>query len=108
MIRAGANASAFFNGNGGGNMSEVPGLMEDVEAVKVMFEGTEIFLKLGGNVANWTVDKIARITVLIVHHINKIVEMLRNPMCNFVLYVGMRKLVKRKEFEQYLSSGREI
>ena len=40
--------------------------------------------------------------------INKIAEMLRNPMCNFVLYVGTRKLVKRKEFEQYLSSRREI
>ena len=40
--------------------------------------------------------------------INKIAEMLRNPMSNFVLYVGTRKLVKRKEFEQYLSSRREI
>lgn len=71
MIRAGADASAFFYGNGGGSMSEVPGLMEGVEAVKVMFEGTEIFLKLGGSVANWTVDKIARITALIVHHMQK-------------------------------------
>ena len=40
--------------------------------------------------------------------INKIAELLRNPMCNFVLYIGNRKLVKRKEFEQYLSSVREI
>ena len=40
--------------------------------------------------------------------INKIAEMLRNPMCNFVLYVGTRKLVTRKELEQYLSSRREI
>ena len=28
-------------------------------------------------------------------------------MCNFVLYIGNKKLVKRKEFEQYLSSVRE-
>ena len=40
--------------------------------------------------------------------INKIAEMLRNPMCNFVLYIGNKKLVKRKEFEQYLSTVREI
>ena len=40
--------------------------------------------------------------------INKIAEMLRNPMCNFVLYVGTRKLVKRKEFEQYLATRIEI
>ena len=40
--------------------------------------------------------------------INKIAELLRDPMCNFVLYIGNRKLVKRKEFEQYLSSVREI
>ncbi|HBZ03817.1 MAG TPA: hypothetical protein DEO83_08425 [Lachnospiraceae bacterium] len=40
--------------------------------------------------------------------INKIAELLRNPMCNFVLYIGNRKLVKRKEFELYLSSVWEI
>ena len=40
--------------------------------------------------------------------INKIAEMLRNPMCNFVLYVGTRKLVKRQEFEQYLATLIEI
>ena len=40
--------------------------------------------------------------------INKIAEMRRNPMCNFVLYVGTRKLVKRKEFEQYLATRIEI
>ena len=40
--------------------------------------------------------------------INKIAELLRNPMCNFVLYVGTRKLVKRKEFEQYLATRIEI
>ncbi len=39
---------------------------------------------------------------------NKINEMLKNPMCTFVLYVGTRKLVKRKEFEQFLSGRTEI
>ena len=40
--------------------------------------------------------------------INKLDEMLRNPMCSFVLYVGNKKLVKRKEFEQFLSGKTEI
>ena len=31
--------------------------------------------------------------------INKIDSMLKQPNCPFVLYVGTRKLVKRKEFE---------
>lgn len=34
--------------------------------------------------------------------INKINSMLRSPNCPFVLYVGSKKLVKRKEFEQYI------
>ena len=29
--------------------------------------------------------------------------MLRSPNCPFVLYVGSKKLVKRREFEQYIS-----
>lgn len=35
--------------------------------------------------------------------INKIDSMLKQPHCPFVLYVGTRKLVKRKEFEEYIS-----
>ena len=31
--------------------------------------------------------------------INKIESMLRSPNCPFVLYVGSKKLVKRREFE---------
>ncbi len=40
--------------------------------------------------------------------INKLCEMLRNPKCEFVLYVGNKKLIKRKEFEKFLSEQREI
>ena len=36
--------------------------------------------------------------------INKIDAMLKQPNCPFVLYVGSKKLVKRKEFELYISS----
>lgn len=40
--------------------------------------------------------------------INKIEELLKQPKCDFVLYVGNKKLVKRKEFEQYISKSLEI
>lgn len=36
--------------------------------------------------------------------INKIDAMLKQRNCPFVLYVGSKKLVKRKEFEAYISS----
>ncbi len=36
--------------------------------------------------------------------INKIEYLLRQPHCPFVLYVGKRKLVKRKEFEIFISN----
>ena len=35
--------------------------------------------------------------------INKIESLLRTPNCPFVLYVGTKKLVKRKEFEEFIS-----
>lgn len=34
--------------------------------------------------------------------INKIELMLKQPNCPFVLFVGTRKLVKRREFEKYI------
>lgn len=40
--------------------------------------------------------------------INKIENMLKEPKCDFALYVGNKKLVKRKEFEQYISKSLEI
>ena len=40
--------------------------------------------------------------------INRIENLLKQPKCDFVLYVGNKKLVKRKEFEQYISKSLEI
>ncbi len=37
--------------------------------------------------------------------INKIDEMLKQPGCPFVLYVGAKKLVKRKAFEAYIDGN---
>ena len=36
--------------------------------------------------------------------INKIDSMLRTPNCTFVLFVGTKKLVKRREFEEYIQN----
>ena len=36
--------------------------------------------------------------------INKIDEILKQPNCPFVLYVGTKKLVKRKAFEEFIES----
>ena len=37
--------------------------------------------------------------------INKIDQVTKKPNCPFVLYVGTKKLVKRKEFEKYISNA---
>ena len=39
---------------------------------------------------------------------NRIEKLLRSPNCPFVLFVGTRKLVKRKEFEQFLSDTLQL
>ena len=40
--------------------------------------------------------------------INKIESLLKMPRCPFVLYVGSKKLVKRKEFEKFISESIEL
>ena len=40
--------------------------------------------------------------------INKINELAKNPMCPFVLYIGKKKLIKRKEFEKFISTSIEL
>lgn len=40
--------------------------------------------------------------------INAIEKLLNNPNCNFVLYVGRKRLVKRKEFECFLDQVEKI
>ena len=39
---------------------------------------------------------------------NKLAELLKTPRCPFVLYVGAKKLVKRREFERFISESIEI
>ena len=36
---------------------------------------------------------------------NKLTELLKKPRCNFVLYVGKKKLVKCKAFEEFIAEN---
>jgi len=40
--------------------------------------------------------------------INRLDRLLKEPSCGFVLWVGTKKLVKRKAFEEYLANVLEI
>ena len=55
--------------------------------------------------ANLTIKEAAEYSNI---GINRIEELLMMPSCSFVLYVGKKKLVKRKEFEHFLSCTLEI
>lgn len=54
---------------------------------------------------NLTIKEVAEYSNI---GINRIEAMLNNPMCSFVLYVGKRRLVKRKEFEKFIEKNIEI
>lgn len=40
--------------------------------------------------------------------INRLYELTNNPRCSFVLYIGKKRLIKRKEFEKYIENSIEI
>ena len=64
-------------------MSEIPGLGEGIEAVRVVMQGTEIFLRLSGHAAGWTVDRIAKCAVLFAHHAEKKKHEMKEGEVNF-------------------------
>lgn len=39
---------------------------------------------------------------------NKLYSMIQDPRCSFVLYVGTKRLIKRKAFERFLQENIEI
>ena len=39
---------------------------------------------------------------------NRISKLLRKPSCPFVLYIGRKKLIKRKEFDEFISNSFEL
>lgn len=40
--------------------------------------------------------------------INKIENLINGPNCDFVLYVGRKRLIKRKQFEKFIEKHLEI
>lgn len=40
--------------------------------------------------------------------INKLYEMINDPCCDFVLFVGKKSLIKRKAFEKYLEKKEKL
>ncbi len=75
------------------NENEKPMLCDDIGSSKV--ERVPIYQKMV-----LTIREAAEYSNI---GINKIDAMLKQPGCPFVLYIGTRKLVKRKEFEKYIS-----
>lgn len=55
--------------------------------------------------ANLTIEEAAKFSNI---GQNKISELLKMPRCPFVLYVGKKKLVKRKEFERFMEDSVEL
>ncbi len=58
----------------------------------------------------WEKVAITKEEAAIYSHIglNKLEELMKTPNCPFVLYVGKKKLIKRKEFEKFISDNIEI
>lgn len=55
--------------------------------------------------ANLTIEEAAEFSNI---GQNKISALLKSPRCPFVLYVGKKKLVKRKEFERFIENNIEL
>lgn len=55
--------------------------------------------------ANLTIEEAAEFSNI---GQNRISSLLKKPRCPFVLYVGKKKLVKRKEFERFMADSIEL
>lgn len=77
--------------------------MEDLEAqykMNTQNQNIPIWEKLA-----LTVDEASMYSNIGICKINKITK---QPNCPFVLYVGRKKQIKRKEFEKYISNALEL
>ena len=52
-----------------------------------------------------TIDEAAEYSNIGICKLN---EIAKQPNCPFVLYVGRKKLIKRKEFEKYINNALEL
>lgn len=53
----------------------------------------------------WTIPETAQMSNI---GENKLYELVKNPRCPFVLFVGNKRLIKKKEFVKYISENVEI
>jgi excisionase family DNA binding protein len=53
----------------------------------------------------WTIPEAAQISNI---GENKLYELVKSPRCPFVLFVGNKRIIKRKEFERFISDNVEI
>lgn len=70
------------------------------EGVNIMKKTIPIWEKV-----NLTIEEAAAYSNI---GINRLNELTKAPTCTFVLYVGRKKLIKRKEFETFLSQRVDI
>lgn len=54
---------------------------------------------------NLTIDEAAEYSNIGVH---KLYELVNNPGCPFVLFVGKKRVIKRRAFEKYLEKTNQI
>ena len=95
-------------------MSEIPGLHEGVEAVHVMFQGTEMFIKLAGSFANWTIEKLAKLAALLYHHMQKKKSEMKEGEVNFKDLVTKNKSginimqIEYEHLDEFLKFAKEM
>jgi excisionase family DNA binding protein len=53
----------------------------------------------------WTIPEAAQISNI---GENKLYDLVKNPRCPFVLFVGNKRLIKKKEFQKFISENVEI
>lgn len=76
---------------------------------------SKIYYKLGGESMKKECPLWEKVTLSIEEAaeysnigINKLYDLTNSPLCTFVLFVGKKRLIKRKEFEKYLETKIEI
>lgn len=79
-----------------------------ISAIKEKVEGSELDMKNKVPIwekANLTIEEAAEYSNIGICKLN---EISKDPKCTFVLYVGRKKLIKRKEFEKFLNNTLEL
>lgn len=74
--------------------------MVDLEALENRFKNTNNTVPIWRKVT-MTLEEASEYSNI---GINKLREISNDHMCDFVLFVGKKRLIKRKEFEEFLSN----